>query len=647
MKRYRLRKGRKQALFGIAESAATLTAAGINAASALSAAGIQAAATRDAAKQQAEAAQQAAQQQADAIQTINENNTKLQTKSINATKAENEKFRNAQQDIQTTLQMMIGRENENDRLDAARIQVKNGGGKRKLRDIINPSLLRGSYQNLPFTVTDGGAVIPIGTTQEGYDLYEIIGNDHEHYHKTKNGKHKSGVGIKFLGRETIEGEGNQNTNQGELMLVTPNDAKFISKHSIKGFNPTKAVLSGMDPIDAFNYQEMIKNVYGISDDGKDNNRTPVERIRELKCGGRSKRDRGGSSIYDINPNKNIARGFLFNDFNNSIKHINWKGIPYHLHNIDLKNSNIISNNNNNNNNKEVNVKTKQSDLSKTNLIGSGITAAANLIGAGISNIANNRATKRLNDAYNQAGQTIANAYSNLKTIDPNLIKRSDFKAPHAMAAIRSANVNINPELAAIERATQRRLSGIKRNSLSGAAAINRASNAEIDAYDMRSRIYGQAHNQAETIRQANADRLTQTSQFNAQQDAQANQSYLAAKLNLAQYNNEIENERITGAAQARADALTRTAENTAATRQANTTGWTSAITNGIGGIGNTLSANAKSQADFDNVWLGASLEDKVQYLVNNPSDPRKQSVIDILKASNNEQYKKWLDLLNK
>ena len=215
-----------------------------------------------------------------------------------------------------------------------------------------------------------------------------------------------------------------------------------------------------------------------------------------------------------------------------------------------------------------------------------------------------------------------------------------------MATIRSANVNISPELAAIERATQRRLSGIKRNSLSGAAAINRASGAEIDAYDMRSRIYGQAHNQAEAIHQANADRLTQTSQFNAQQDVQSNQSYLTAKLNLAQYNNEIENEKITGAAQARADALTRTAENTAATRQANTAGWTSAIVNGVGGIGNTLIANSQSKANSDNVWLGASLEDKVQYLLDNPNDPRKQSVIQMLQVGNKPEYKKWLQLLN-
>ena len=624
MKKYRkLRQGRDKAFLG----------AGITAAATLGAAAMQALATRESAKQQAEATAKAAQEQAEAIRLANENSTKMQEKSIEVMKQEQERNRMIQSTIQMNSQMQMGQQNELNRLAGARIQVKNGGSKRKLRDTNVASLLRGSYQNLPFTVTDGGGVIPIGTTQEGYDLYEIIGNDHEHYHKTKNGKHKSGVGIKFLGKETIEGEGNQNTNQGELMLVTPNDAKFISKHSIKGFNPTKAVLSGMNPIDAFNYQETIKDIYGISDDGKSNNRTPVGRIRELKCGGRSKRI-GGGSAYNLNIFDPSKLRLYASDTLRSGTTPNYGVTPSIL-------DNDVNNTNNNN------FKTKQLDAYKTNLIGAGITAGANLIGAGISNIANNRATRRLNDAYNQAGQTIANAYSNLKTIDPSIIDRDDFKSAHAMATIRSTNVNINPELAAIERATQRRLSGIKRNSLSGAAATNRASNAEIDAYDMRSRIYGQAHNQAEAIHQANADRLTQTSQFNAQQDAQANQSYLAAKLNLAQYNNEIENERITGAAQARADALTRTAENTAATRQANTTGWSNALVNGVGGIGNTLIANAQSKANFNNVWLGASLEDKVQYLLNNPNDPRKQSVIDILKAGNNEQYKKWLDLLNK
>lgn len=630
MKKYRkLRQGRDKAFLG----------AGITAAATLGAAAIQALATRESSKQQAEATAKAAQEQAEAIRLANENSTKMQEKSIEAMKQEQERNRMIQSTIQMNNQMQMGQQNELNRIAGARIQVKNGGSKRKLRDTNVASLLRGSYQNLPFTVTDGGGVIPIGTTQEGYDLYEIIGNDHEHYHKTKNGKNKSGVGIKFLGKETIEGEGNQNTNQGELMLVTPNDAKFISKHSIKGFNPAKAVLSGMNPIDAFNYQESIKDIYGISDDGKSDNRPPVERIRELKCGGRSKRI-GGGNIYNLN----VLDPMKFRLYASNTSRIGITpnyGVTASITDNEVNNANITNNISDNN------VKTKQLDSSKNNLIASGITAGANLLGAGISNIANNAATRRLNNAYNQAGQTIANAYSNLKTIDPSIIDRDDFRSAHAMAAIRSANVNINPELAAIERATQRRLSGIKRNSLSGAAAINRASNAEIDAYDMRSRVYGQAHNQAEAIHQANADRLTQTSQFNAQQDAQANQSYLAAKLNLAQYNNEIENERITGAAQAKADALTRTAENTAATRQANTTGWTNALVNGVGGIGNTLIANAQSKANFDNVWLGASLEDKVQYLLNNPNDPRKQSVIDILKAGNNQQYKKWLDLLNK
>ena len=115
---------------------------------------------------------------------------------------------------------------------------------------------------MPFVVTDGGTVIPIGRTPEGYDIYEILGNDHEHYHKAQGGKNKTGVGIKFADGNVIEGEGNQNTNQGEYMLQTPNAAYFISKHSIAGFNPAKAINMGMHPLAAFNIQEQIKQING-------------------------------------------------------------------------------------------------------------------------------------------------------------------------------------------------------------------------------------------------------------------------------------------------------------------------------------------------------------------------------------------------
>jgi hypothetical protein len=123
---------------------------------------------------------------------------------------------------------------------------------------------------MPFVVTDGGTVIPIGRTPEGYDMYEIVGNDHEHYHKARGGKNKTGVGIKFADGNVIEGEGNQNTNQGEIMVNTPNNAYFISKHSIAGFNPAKMTLGGMHPLQAYAIQEQLKAANGISDDGKHN-----------------------------------------------------------------------------------------------------------------------------------------------------------------------------------------------------------------------------------------------------------------------------------------------------------------------------------------------------------------------------------------
>lgn len=164
---------------------------------------------------------------------------------------------------------------------------------------------------MPFIVTDGGNAIPLGTTPEGYNLYEVRGNDHEHYHKAQGGKNKTGVGFHFADGSIVEGEGNQNTNQGEYLLTTPTNAAFISKHSIDGFNPVKAVNAGMNPMQAFLLQEQIKRANGISDDGKGNSNPPVKKNggmiytrgtsnilqpyypsdlsrRTLRCGGRTK-----------------------------------------------------------------------------------------------------------------------------------------------------------------------------------------------------------------------------------------------------------------------------------------------------------------------------------------------------------------------
>lgn len=256
--RYRLKCGGKPRRKAFAGADGAIMAAATLAASAANVA-----AQSRSASTQAKAMEDNAKAQAKAIERQTSNNNQLQQEYIQFSKEQNKLLRDQQQEIQTTLQQLAGQENMNSRLDAGKIILRNGGIGNKRR--LTNTFYRGASQ--PFRVTDGGGVIPIQVNNNGYGLYEIIGNDHEHYHKTKNGKNKTGVGIKFNDGSIVEGEGNQNSNQGELLYVTPQDAMFISKHSIKGFNPTEAVKQGMHPQQAFNIQQNIKNMNGIADDG--------------------------------------------------------------------------------------------------------------------------------------------------------------------------------------------------------------------------------------------------------------------------------------------------------------------------------------------------------------------------------------------
>ena len=310
MSRTKLRKARPKALFG--EAAATLTAAGIQAAATAAAAAVQAKASRDAARTQATNIKSAAEKQAEAIKAQSDNDKENTEKSLDLMREQHDEELAMQKDIQMDIQRAMGQQNEDARLSQGKIQVRNGGlakGKGNRRLAMPHSFLQGG--NMPFIVTDGGNAIPLGTTPEGYNLYEVRGNDHEHYHKAQGGKNKTGVGFHFADGSVVEGEGNQNTNQGEYLLTTPTNAAFISKHSIDGFNPVKAVNAGMNPMQAFLLQEQIKRANGISDDGKGNYNPPVKKNggmiytrgtsnilqpyypsdlsrRTLKCGGRAK-----------------------------------------------------------------------------------------------------------------------------------------------------------------------------------------------------------------------------------------------------------------------------------------------------------------------------------------------------------------------
>lgn len=254
---------RRKAPFGTQETA-TLAAAGITAAASMAAAGMAAKAQKEAAKEQADSISRAARQQSESMKQQNENSKALQKEQIEAQQQMVAEQNEIQKGIQMDLQMLAGKQTQNERLDAAKIQVRNGGS------LMQKSLTQGRFMggNTPFTVTDGGGVIPLNIDKNGYGLYEIYGNDHNHYHDTKSGKRKTGVGFKFPNGTVIEGEGNQNTSRGEKLYVTPQNAMFISKHNLNGFNPANAVDRGMHPQQAFDIQEAIKARKGITDSGK-------------------------------------------------------------------------------------------------------------------------------------------------------------------------------------------------------------------------------------------------------------------------------------------------------------------------------------------------------------------------------------------
>ena len=527
MERRKLKKGgacRKKALFGEA----------ISAGATLAAAAMQVAATQAAAKEQSKAMIENAKTQAQTLTEQINNDSNLQKESMAFTKQQNKENRDFQRDVMMNVQMQAAGDNMDAKYERNKMQAK--AGKRiKLRSI----------GKAPFKVTDGGGVIPLSIDSNGYGIYEIYGNDHEHYHKTPGGKSKSGVGIKFQNGKVVEGEGNQNTNQGELLYVTPQDAVFISKHNINGFNPALAVKNGLNPVDAYNIQEYNKALKGIDDDGsKVSPYNPLNRI-QLKCGGRRK----------------AAKGGFFS------KNSPWAGPT--------------------------------------------INAFGNIGGAAISTIGNMLAANRLGNAYRKAGDIIADAYSQWHGIDMNEIKKNDFKSTPALAVMRSADTNINPQLERIQRDAAARVRETNRGTLSSAARQARLASIQDTSAQRSGEQYAYAHNENEKIRQENAQRATQVMGENATREIQANKDYTSNRLSLLQYNNDIDNDKIAGIGQARADAAIQSSAAKAQSLQTSLATIGSALANSGKGYGTALENYRKEAFDFSKSFSGLGNEDKV------------------------------------
>lgn len=636
MKKKKLRNTRPKALFG------EVAAAGITAAATLAAAGIGAAATAKAAKEQSDATIANAKQQAASIEATNTNNNQLQQQSQQFIAQENEANRQIQRDLQMNLQLQSGQLDMEQRRAASRIQVKKGGkvSRKKLRD----AFFYGGG-NLPFRVTDGGGVLPLGQTPEGYDLYEIIGNDHDHYHKTRSGKYKSGVGIEFdipnngsrlvqakggKATKVVEGEGNQNTEQGELLLMTPDSGMFISKHKNNGFNPAEAVMEGMHPLTAYNIQESLKGSspvrrngykalagvstnyilptdYPISDLGFDMSGINVGAARrQLKKGGRCKAPYG--AFIGPQPYGYYTAG-AYTPFDK------WAGMnlnPQLTNSFGVNTTNKWGKYKSQLNSSSNSGRSRWSGLSG-NLWGAGITTLGNIGGALLTNWGASRASRALNNAYLESGKMLADAYSNLKTVDMSTLSRDTFRNQHYLPVVRSSNYNVNPELSDVNRQARGTLRAVNNNTLSSAARLSRMGGVNTAADMTRSKIYAEKGNREEAIKQENAKMINEAAARNAELDIQSRRDYVGHYIDLLKYNNDIANERITGRAQALSDAIMGGVGARAAYMQSAGQSWGNAIAGSGQAFGNAFATDAAQQANIRMALAGASSTGQYNY----------------------------------
>lgn len=591
-------KPRKKAIFG-ADGA-------IMAAATLAAAGMNVAATTAAAKQQAKAMTENAEVQGQAIAEQTRANTENVKEQMSLTRQTNKESQNALRDINLSLQMQAGQENMNNRLEASKKQLKFGG--RSNRSIVNYPF----YGGASFTVTDGGYVQPIAAYNNGI-LYEIKGNDHEHYHKTRGGKSKTGVGIKIANGEVVEGEGDQNTDRGELLFENGGDIKFISKHSIKGFNPREAVIAGMNPIDSFNIQENIKDVHGIKDDGS-----------KAKCGKRVslKRTKAAagltiSTIPSLDPQRDFYKQFI-------------NGSP------SSSSSSPIGSSGENN--------------FWSNFGGAAINAGGNLIAGGLNWLGNSIAQRNIAKARNQAANIMTQYADQMTGIDLSELNADDYNSVDSFAAIRSADTNINPQLERIQRNARYERGETNRNTLSSAVKLNRLAGINDRAYQRASEQYSYKHNADEQIRQQNAQAITQVAQANADRRTQARQNYMRDKMSLLQYNNDIENQKRSIKAQALSDAITGNASDYGSMMQSGFTGIGQALATGANAFGQTFDANRVYNQNLDMVLLGADTSNKVDFAIQQAAKGNKslaQQYYQSFAGSSNPKARKYADMLRR
>lgn len=578
---YKSRKRLRQKCFWgeAAQAAATLAAAGIQAAATAKAAKEQANAMKANADAQAKAQTAAAKVQSDALAQQSENNNKNVEEQINTQKELQESQNDIMKEMNLNLAMQAGKQNAQEREEQSKIIVKCGGS------------LRGKRLAGGLTLQDNNYVVPVGqglVLLRGGSPTHPQDQTHSNSHKNSiSGRYNKGSYLK-VGNKEIEAEAGGNRTTGEI--IDPSNKFVYSQRRFlpDGTSPVEKLLAGYPKGEVALEQEFTKKLLGIKNNG---NKAMYGR-RYMKCGG-SCRKRMLPGGYTIGDYKNDYYTNQYDDgWNDSYNRI--------LRGLNNPTTSIGSGNKGSWWSRQSPATQNAIISGATNLGGTLIGALGNGIASGYMRRANNYANEVLTNARNQTRDTYIDAYNKMHGIDTNgLINEDDFKATHAIANIRAGRFNINPQLAQVERDSSRQLKSIRGGINSALARQRLMSDIATRSQDARDKLYGEQTNQVEKINQNNIAQLNEVAMKNAELDSRSKQNLSALKVDVAKYNNDIENTKLQGIADATADALMGNAQGTAQTRINNAGLHANFATNTLSGIGNSLANAGKSYYDTD------------------------------------------------
>ena len=133
---------------------------------------------------------------------------------------------------------------------------------------------------------------------------------------------------------------------------------------------------------------------------------------------------------------------------------------------------------------------------------------------------------------------------------------------------------------------------------------------------------------------------------NAYREVLANKDYTSNRLSLLQYNNDINNAKIAGIGQARADAAVQSSAAKAQGLQNSLNAFGSALASSGQGYATSLENYRKELSDFTNSWQGLGNEDKITAAILRYKQTGDKSFINSLLQSNTISQSARMDLLD-